>query len=202
MSRRPIRILLSLVLLFGALGLAACRAQQPAADQPTDQTTTDGEDDAAPEAPPEEPAPEEPASSVDTETLVIATIGEPETMDPAWTYETTGSGLQQNIYDTMIYFNREQPDDFVIATGQTHSVADLCRVAFDAVGKDWREHVRSNETFIRPAEVDDLVGDASRARSELGWAPKVSFEQLIQGMVEHDIQLARRGEHPPDGSLQ
>jgi len=110
---RLIRTLLSLTLLLGAMGLAACRGEQPAADQPTDQSASE-EGDAAPEQPPEEPeAPEAPASSVDTETLVIASIGEPETMDPAWTYETTGSGLQQNIYDPMIYFNREKPDEFV-----------------------------------------------------------------------------------------
>ena len=114
---RLIRTLLSLTLLLGAMGLAACRGEQPAADQPTDQSATD-QDAAAPEQPPEEPeAPEEPASSVDTETLVIASIGEPETMDPAWTYETTGSGLQQNIYDPMIYFDREKPDEFVPAAG-------------------------------------------------------------------------------------
>ncbi len=135
------RIVLCLALLAGTVGLTACRSQQPAADQPVGDAAG-GENDDEPEAPPEEPeAP--PEAMVDTETLVAANIGEPETLDPAWTYETTGSGLQQNMYDPMIYFDRENPDAFVpqLATewslsddGTTHTFQIRDGVTFHAGG--------------------------------------------------------------------
>ncbi|HUG16376.1 MAG TPA: GDP-mannose 4,6-dehydratase [Thermomicrobiales bacterium] len=84
------------------------------------------------------------------------------------------------------------PDDFVVATGRTHTVERLCEIAFDAAGLNWRDHVVIDERFFRPAEVDLLVGDAERARSELGWSPEVTFEQMVQDMVAADIDLVRR----------
>ncbi len=84
-----------------------------------------------------------------------------------------------------------QPDDFVVATGRTHSVERLCQLAFEAADLNWENYVEVDPRFIRPAEVDLLVGDSSKARAVLGWEPKVSFEQLIQHMVEADIRLLR-----------
>jgi GDPmannose 4,6-dehydratase len=91
---------------------------------------------------------------------------------------------------------RETPSDYVIATGAQHSVRDVCRIAFDEVGLDWREHVVATPALIRPAEVDRLVGDASKARRELGWEPTVGFEELIRSMVKADLESGT----PPDRS--
>ena len=82
---------------------------------------------------------------------------------------------------------QDTPGDYVISTGTTHSVRDLCRVAFEVVGLDYEQYVTIDEKYYRPAEVDALVGDASKAKSELGWAPTISFEQLIAEMVEADL---------------
>jgi GDPmannose 4,6-dehydratase len=81
-----------------------------------------------------------------------------------------------------------KPDDFVIATGKTNSIEQLLEVAFTAAGlKDWRQYVRQDQRFFRPAEVDLLIGDASKAKAKLGWQPKVDFNTLIEMMVRHDI---------------
>jgi GDPmannose 4,6-dehydratase len=88
-----------------------------------------------------------------------------------------------------LMLQQDEPDDYVIATGETHSVRRLCEVAFECVGLDWEEHVLTDEKFFRPAEVDLLVGDASKARAKLGWQPAVSFEALIQMMVKADLEL-------------
>jgi GDPmannose 4,6-dehydratase len=83
---------------------------------------------------------------------------------------------------------RDEPRDYVVATGETHSVEELVQLAFRAAEiDDWQRYVRSDERFFRPAEVDLLVGDASRARDELGWAPTVGFEELVTMMVESDL---------------
>ncbi|MCC7008795.1 MAG: GDP-mannose 4,6-dehydratase [Acidobacteria bacterium] len=79
------------------------------------------------------------------------------------------------------------PDDYVIATGESHSVQDLVQTAFDHVGLDWRAHVVQDPAFLRPAEVDHLIGDSTKARRELGWTPSVSFEELIRMMVDADL---------------
>lgn len=86
---------------------------------------------------------------------------------------------------------QEEPDDFVIATGEAHSVREFCEIAFGRVGLDYREHVTVDERFMRPADVDVLLGDASKARERLGWEPKVSFRELVEMMVDAD--LARLG---------
>jgi GDPmannose 4,6-dehydratase len=88
-----------------------------------------------------------------------------------------------------LMLQRDEPGDFVVATGQTHSVRQLCEVAFSHVGLDWAEHVVVDERFLRPAEVDLLVGDATRARTELGWEQTVGFEQLVGMMVDADLAL-------------
>ena len=81
----------------------------------------------------------------------------------------------------------EEADDYVIATGETHSVAEFCERAFARVGLDWRAHVVTDEGFLRPLEVDLLVGDASHAREQLGWSPTVSFEGLVDLMVDAEL---------------
>jgi GDPmannose 4,6-dehydratase len=87
-----------------------------------------------------------------------------------------------------------EPDDYVIATGQTHSVREFCEAAFAEAGLDYRDYVVVDERFYRPAEVDLLIGDASKARSILGWEPKTTFRSLVQEMVNEDLrQIAGRG---------
>jgi GDPmannose 4,6-dehydratase len=86
-----------------------------------------------------------------------------------------------------LMLQQEQPSDFVIATGQPHSVRDFAELAFERVGLDWESHAVSDPLFLRPAEVDHLVGDASRARQELGWEPKTSFRELVELMIDADL---------------
>jgi GDPmannose 4,6-dehydratase len=87
----------------------------------------------------------------------------------------------------------QQPsaEDFVIGTGQTHSVRELCEAAFARVGVDWQKHVVQDERFLRPAEVDLLVADAAKAKARLGWAPTVEFRQLVEMMVDADLARHR-----------
>jgi GDPmannose 4,6-dehydratase len=80
------------------------------------------------------------------------------------------------------------PSDYVIGTGETHSVRELCELAFDYVGLDYRDYVVQDQRFYRPAEVDSLVADPSKANQELGWKPKIGFENLIQMMVDADLK--------------
>ncbi len=86
-----------------------------------------------------------------------------------------------------LMLQQEKPDDFVIGTGEAHSVRELCEVAFGHVGLDWKKFVKVDKKFLRPAEVDCLIADASKAKRVLGWKPKVNFTQLIQMMVDADI---------------
>ncbi len=83
---------------------------------------------------------------------------------------------------------QETPDDFVIATGQTRSVGEFCRLAFEAAELDWEKYVEIDPSLLRPAEVDVLLGDASKAREKLGWTPKVSLEGLVEMMVKRDLE--------------
>jgi GDPmannose 4,6-dehydratase len=82
---------------------------------------------------------------------------------------------------------QDEPGDFVVATGETHSVREFCQVAFGHAGLDWERYVRVDEAHFRPAEVDLLIGDATRARTILGWKPEVSFEELVCMMVDADL---------------
>jgi GDPmannose 4,6-dehydratase len=84
------------------------------------------------------------------------------------------------------------PDDYLIATNETHSVRELCEIAFSHVGLDWKEHVLVDPKFVRPAEVDHLIGNPAKAKRVLGWKPKVNFRQLIEMMVEADLERLRR----------
>jgi GDPmannose 4,6-dehydratase len=82
-------------------------------------------------------------------------------------------------------------DDYVVATGEMHSVREFLELAFDRVKLDWKQYVEIDPRYCRPAEVDVLLGDASKARRVLGWEPKVSFEELVAMMIDADIELAR-----------
>jgi GDPmannose 4,6-dehydratase len=84
---------------------------------------------------------------------------------------------------------QDHPDDYVISTGQTHSVRRFCEIAFGHAGLQWEDHVTLDEKFMRPAEVDLLIGDSTKARAVLGWAPRTSFEDLVTMMVDADIAL-------------
>jgi len=91
-----------------------------------------------------------------------------------------------------LMLQQEQPDDYVVATGRTHSVQQLVELAFTHVGLDWRRYVVIDPAFKRPAEVDMLLGDATKAQKNLGWGAKVSFAELIRMMVDTDLARYRR----------
>jgi GDPmannose 4,6-dehydratase len=99
-----------------------------------------------------------------------------------------------------LMLQQDQPDDFVVSTGRTHTVQRLCELAFAAAGLDWQEYVRVDPRYLRPAEVDLLVGDATKARATLGWEPSVSFEQMVELMVDADIRMVS-GDEAPAGML-
>jgi GDPmannose 4,6-dehydratase len=88
---------------------------------------------------------------------------------------------------------RDEPQDYVIATGETHSVREFCELAFGHVGLRWQDHVTVHADFLRPAEVDQLRGDATKARTELGWRPQVTFAELVRMMVDADVARLRAG---------
>lgn len=90
-----------------------------------------------------------------------------------------------------LMLQQHEPRDYVIATNTSYSIRDLCRIAFDQVGLDWRNHVVSNQRFIRPTEINVAQGDYSRAKEELGWEPETTFEQLIKLMVKADLELLK-----------
>jgi GDPmannose 4,6-dehydratase len=87
-----------------------------------------------------------------------------------------------------LMLQQPQPDDYVVATGETHSVAELVEVAFGCVDLDWKRHVVQDPALTRPAEVDLLIGDASKARRVLGWEPQVGFHELVRRMVAADLE--------------
>jgi len=91
-----------------------------------------------------------------------------------------------------LMLQQDEPDDYVVATGESHSVQDLVELAFDHVGRDWRECVVLDPMLKRPAEVDRLLGDATKARQRLGWEPKVRFPELVRMMVEADLERSAR----------
>ncbi len=91
-----------------------------------------------------------------------------------------------------LMLQQDSPDDYVVSTGETHKVRDLCRLAFEVVGLDWEQHVVIDERFLRPAEVDLLVGDPAKAHEVLGWQPEVEFSELVTMMVEADMNLVRK----------
>jgi len=90
-----------------------------------------------------------------------------------------------------LMLQQSEPDDYVVATGETHSVKDFLELAFGRVGLDWEKHVEIDPQFYRPAEVDQLVGDATKAHKKLGWTPKTKFADLVHLMVDTDVQLLK-----------
>jgi len=91
-----------------------------------------------------------------------------------------------------LMLQHDKPDDFVIATGETHSVRELCEAAFSRVGLNYGDYVKTDPKFLRPAEVDLLIGDSSKAKKELGWEPKVKFKELIGMMVDSDLEKHKK----------
>jgi GDPmannose 4,6-dehydratase len=91
-----------------------------------------------------------------------------------------------------LMLQQDSPDDYVVATNETHSVREFCEVAFALVGLDWQKYVRHDARYERPAEVELLIGDPAKAARKLGWSPKVRFKELVEIMVKHDLDLAKR----------
>jgi GDPmannose 4,6-dehydratase len=91
-----------------------------------------------------------------------------------------------------LMLQQEKPDDFVVATGETHSVREFLEAAFGHAGLDYENHVEFDPRYLRPTEVDLLLGDPSKAKAELGWTPKVGFAELVDMMVAHDLDQAGR----------
>jgi GDPmannose 4,6-dehydratase len=102
-------------------------------------------------------------------------------------------GFAKDYVEAMwLMLQQDKPDDFVIATGESHSVKEWVQASFDCLGLDWEKYVKIDQRFIRPAEVDLLIGDSSKAQKVLGWKPKVNFEQLVKIMVEHDYNQLKK----------
>jgi len=98
-------------------------------------------------------------------------------------------GYAKDYVEAMyLMLQQKEPDDFVIATGETHSVRDFCELAFRRAGLNYQDHVVLDDRFVRPAEVDLLLGDASKAEQKLGWKPKTNFEELVNLMVDSDLK--------------
>jgi len=95
-----------------------------------------------------------------------------------------------------LMLQQDTADDFVVATGVAHSVRDLVEIAFGRVGLDWQQHVRTDPALLRPAEVDHLIGDASKARDQLGWQPTVDFRRLVEMMVDADLERVQNRRSP------
>jgi GDPmannose 4,6-dehydratase len=103
-------------------------------------------------------------------------------------------GYAKDYVEAMwLMLQQEEPDDYVIATGEAHSVRELVQIAFEQVGLDPEPHVGTDPRYLRPAEVDHLIGDYSKARERLGWEPRTSFEELIRLMVDADLELLASG---------
>jgi GDPmannose 4,6-dehydratase len=104
-------------------------------------------------------------------------------------------GYAKDYVDAMWrILQQDRAGDYVVATGETHSVREFCEEAFGCAGLDWKDFVKQDAKYLRPAEVDVLLGDASKARRELGWKPNVTFKDLVRLMVEADLEAA--GQHP------
>lgn len=102
-------------------------------------------------------------------------------------------GYAKDYVEAMwLMLQQKVPEDFVIATGETHTVREFCEIAFERVGLDYREFVRIDEKFLRPAEVDLLLGDATKAKTKLGWVPKTGFKELVHIMTDADMTIQRQ----------
>jgi GDPmannose 4,6-dehydratase len=91
-----------------------------------------------------------------------------------------------------LMLQQDKPDDYVVATNETHSVREFLEAAFGHVGLDWKKYVEIDKRYYRPAEVDLLIGDYSKAKAKLGWQPKTKFVDLVKIMVDGDVELLRR----------
>src|SRR5471030_2239425 len=91
-----------------------------------------------------------------------------------------------------LMLQQDKPDDYVVATNETHSVKEFCQVTFEHLGLDWQKYVKHDARYERPAEVELLIGDPAKARKQLGWEPKVRFKELVKIMVDHDLLLAKQ----------
>jgi GDPmannose 4,6-dehydratase len=102
-------------------------------------------------------------------------------------------GFAKDYVEAMwLMLQQDEPDDYVIATGESHSVKEWVQASFECLGLDWEKYVKIDQKFIRPAEVDLLIGDSSKAQKVLGWKPKVNFEQLVKIMVEYDYNQLKK----------
>jgi len=102
-------------------------------------------------------------------------------------------GYSKDYVEAMwLMLQHNEPDDYVVATGETHSVKDFLTIAFGHANLDWEKYVRINEKFFRPSEVNRLQGDASKARNKLNWIPKTSFSDMVKKMVDHDCEMTKR----------
>ncbi len=101
-------------------------------------------------------------------------------------------GYAKDYVEAMwLMLQQSKADDYVICSGETHSVKEFCEIAFSHVGLDWKKHVKSDSEFVRPAEVDQLVGDYAKAKRVLKWKPKTSFRELVEMMVDRDLEHVR-----------
>lgn len=99
----------------------------------------------------------------------------------------------QDVVDAMcLIVNADEPDDYVIATGEMHSVEEFVRIVFSKLGLDYKQYIEFDPRYLRPAEVDALCGDATKIRTKLGWEPKYTFEQLVDEMIASDMELAKK----------
>jgi len=102
-------------------------------------------------------------------------------------------GYAKDYVEAMwLMLQQEQPDDFVVATGESHSVRDFLDHSFGYLGLDWKQHVDIDPRYFRPAEVDHLLGDCTKAKTKLGWKPSITFDELVHLMVDHDLERAQR----------
>jgi GDPmannose 4,6-dehydratase len=90
-----------------------------------------------------------------------------------------------------LMLQQDEPDDYVVSTGETHTVREFCRLVFEELGLNYEDYVKVDEQFYRPAEVDLLIGDSTKARQTLGWQPEYSFPALVREMVQNDLELAK-----------
>jgi GDPmannose 4,6-dehydratase len=99
--------------------------------------------------------------------------------------------MEQTVESMWLMLQQDEPDDYVVATGETHTIRDLLDIAFGYLSLDWQQHVQIDPRFYRPSEVDLLLGDSTKARKKLGWEPRTPFADLVRIMVEHDRKGAR-----------
>ncbi len=114
----------------------------------------------------------------------------------------TGSYAADYVAGMWLMLQHDTPDDYVLATGERHSVREFCARAFGMLDLDWEQYVEVDVRYLRPAEVEMLQGDASKARTVLGWEPTVSFDALVKMMVESDMRLAEQERVLVDSGLK